>query len=474
MVLAKTETGSAFFHRVLREAVGAFPTALETAKLPGNGKAFKAGYGDALSRFEAARIGSAQRLDIARHLQRATEASLGFSKGGTVTPLAEALKKEVAAPKTTTHEPTAKPGLRPEVPLDERIYRGGEVFEAIDTLERDHHLTKAAAKGLRWVVTKAEAQGGRLNLEGEKFALLGANAELSPVSLLLDAGATVRWFDVKAPSVSAGAGRIVATDGADDLLTNPLAAMAALREFAKDGPVHVGLFAYAPGASRELRLAGVMDAMVRALGPGVVKSVSMFISPTSPGEVEEEDLVAANARKANPKWWMKTAAMTGALKGPGSYGNVARGIISLQGAGYQAAQYLTKIIAAETLAADGLGGKPVTLSANVAGITNTRSLSHPLFQIAFQGAPSFGVRIFEPPLTRAVSGLLMLHDLLNPEAPGAATQSHGSPEARAKAVRTEQVHGHVYDLPWQFESCVKTAAVVGMGKNPGVLFKRGP
>ncbi|MGV3623595.1 MAG: hypothetical protein ACO1OB_22440, partial [Archangium sp.] len=182
---------------------------------------------------------------------------------------------------------------------------------------------------------------------------------------------------------------------------------------------------------------------------------------------------AANALAAKPKWWMRTAALTGALKGPGTYGNVARGIISLQGAGYQAAQYLTKIIAAETLAADGLGGKPVTLSANVAGITNTRSLSHPLFQVAFQGAPSFGVRIFEPPLTRAVSGLLMLHDLINPSAPGSATQTHGGIEQRVKAVRTEQIHGHVYDLPWQFEACVKTAAVVGMGKNPGVLLKRG-
>ncbi|MGV3624408.1 MAG: hypothetical protein ACO1OB_26545 [Archangium sp.] len=289
VVLARTETGSAFFHRVLREAVAAFPTALGEAKLPDGSKAFKAGYGDALSRFEAARIGSAQRIDIARHLQRATETSLGFLKNGTVTPLAEALKAEVAPPKTTTMEPAATPGLRPEVPLDDRIYRGAEVLEAIDVLSRAHHLTHAAAEGLRWVVKHAEQQGGRLNLSGEKFALLGASAELSPVSLLLEAGATVRWIDVKPPSIPASAGRIVATDGADDLLTNPQTVMASLREFAKDGPVHVGLFAYAPGASRELRLAGVMDAMVRALGPGVVKSVSMFISPTSPGEVQTEE-----------------------------------------------------------------------------------------------------------------------------------------------------------------------------------------
>lgn len=473
VVLANAETGSSFFHRVLSDAVGVFPTAFGDAKLPMSSKAFKAGYGDAVSRFEAARIASPQRLDIARHLQRATASSLGFSKGGVVRSLAEALRDDVAAPATDTASPTGTPGLRPEVPLDDRIYRGAEVFEAIDAMQAAHHLTHAAARGLRWVVQEAERRGGKLDLSGEKFALLGASAELSPVSLLLEAGATVRWIDVKAPTVASGAGRVISTRGGDDLLSNPLAVAAALREFAKDGPVHVGLFAYAPGASRELRLAGVMDALVRALGPSVVKSVSMFISPTSPGEVQVEDHDAAEALKRSPKWWMRGAAMSGALKGPGSYGGVARGVISLQGAGYQAAQYLTKIIAAESLAIDGLDGKAVTLSANVAGITNTRSLSHPLFQIAFQGAPAFGVRIFEPPLTRAVSGLLMLHDLLNPEAPGAAAVSHASPLERAKAVRSEQIHGSVYDLPWQFESCVKTAAVVGMGTKPSVLFKRG-
>ena len=46
--------------------------------------------------------------------------------------------------------------------------------------------------------------------------------------------------------------------------------------------MHVGLFAYAAGASRELRVAGAMDAIVRSLGTNVVQSVSMLVSPTSP------------------------------------------------------------------------------------------------------------------------------------------------------------------------------------------------
>ncbi len=470
VVLARGETGSGFFLRILSEATKQFP-ALSKAQLPADASAFKRSYGDALTRFEAARIASPERVSIARFLRDATLTELRFSKGGAESQLVDALTHPAPAPKTLTLAPTGKPGLVPEVPLDGRSYRGREVLEAVQKLSDAHHLTDAAAQGLRWVVEQAEANGGALDLSAHRFVLFGASAELSPVALLLQGGATVRWIDVKPPT-SAGAGRIITSEGGDDLLSNPQAALAATREFASEGPVHLGLFAYAPGASRELRLAGVMDAMVQALGPAVVKSVSFFISPTSPGEVQVEDVRVCETRGASPKLWQRGFQAARMLKGPGHVGGVARGVISLQGAGYQAAQYLTKLISGEVLATAGLGGQPVTLSGNVAGITNTRSLSHPLFQIAFQGAPQFGVRIFEQATTRALSGLLMLHDLLNPDAPGAAAKRYDDELARAKAVRTEQIHGGVYDLPWQFESAVKTAAVLGMGKRPDLLVRR--
>jgi len=466
VVLTQDESGSKFFHRVLREAVSAFPRSLGDAPISESGKAFKNGYGDMLSRFEGARVNSPQRLEIARYLRGATASALGFSRVGITKSLDESFKETVAAPETDTRAASGKAGHTLEVPLDGRVYRGRDVLQAVDAMFAAHHLTQRAADGLRWLVNSTN---GTLDLTGQKFALLGASAELSPVQTLLEAGATVRWIDVKPAGAFETHGPMISTRGGDDLLANPHAVAAALREFAKDGPVHVCLFAYAPGRSRELLLAGVMEALVRSLGPSVVKSVATFISPTSPREVQPEDLAASNALKANPKWWQRAAAMTGALKPGGDVGGVARSVISLQGAAYQAAQYLAKTIAMEVLAADGLDGKPVTLSSNVAGITNTKSLSHPLFQIAFQGSKSFGVRIFEPPLTRAVSGYLMVHDLINPDAPLNASQTNGD---RSKLVHTSQIHGAVYDLPWQFESCVKTAAVVGMTKKPGILLKR--
>jgi hypothetical protein len=474
VVLAAGETGSAFLYRILFEATQTHPE-LAAANLP-QPEAFKRNYGDALVRFESARLGSGKRVALAKALRDATLASLWFARQGAIEPLATALQKSVSAPETLTRERVCAPGLRVEVPLDGRLYRDRDVLGAIDQLHSAHHITDAAARALTWVVEHVAAAGGRLDLSSERFVLFGASAELSPAALLLQAGATVRWLDVNAPVMDARAGRIIYSKHADDLLTDPQSVMAAVREFAAQEPVHLGLFAYAPGAGRELRLAGVMDAMVEALGPTVVKSVSFYISPTSPGEVQAEDLAISGTRARMPKFWQRGLQTARMLRSPGHVGTpdsaVARGIISLQGVAYQAAQYLTKIISSEVLATSGLGGTPTTVSGNVAGITNTRSLSHPLFQVGFEGAPLFGVRIFEADTTRALAGLLMLHDLLNPQAPGSATRTFASLEARAKAVRSEQLHGGVYGVPWQFESAVKTAAVIGVGRKPGLLIRR--
>lgn len=444
VILADGETGSGFFHRILSEAVRKFPRALADARLPSDARVFKKRYADGISHFEAARLASDERVAVARFLREQTLRELHFRREGVEQLLVEAFRRDTPAPKTVTRSPAGKAGLVPEVRLGSRTWRGREVKELVGELHAAHHLTNAAAAGLEWVIDFAEAQGGALDLSQERFVLLGASAELSPVTMLLQGGAKVRWVDVKAPTIEPGAGTLVATDGEDDLLSNPLAVSAAVREFAKDGPVHLGLFAYAPGASRELRLAGAMDALVEALGPAVVKSVAFYVSPTSPGELQPEDAEVASGRGRAPKLWQRGLQATRMLRTPGSFGAVARGVISLQGAGYQAAQYLTKIISGEVLATSGLGGRPVTVSANVAGITNTRSLSHPLFQAGFEGAPLFGVRIFEPATTRALAGLLMLHDLLNPNAPGSATRQFDGEVARARFSMNITVGSFIY------------------------------
>ena len=101
VVLAAGETGSAFFHRILADAAKKHAAVFDAAKLPTSSKVFKRTYGDAVARFESARIGSNQRVELAHELFDATLSSLKFAKDGAEVSLAESLASVSAtAPKT--------------------------------------------------------------------------------------------------------------------------------------------------------------------------------------------------------------------------------------------------------------------------------------------------------------------------------------------------------------------------------------
>jgi hypothetical protein len=107
------------------------------------------------------------------------------------------------------------------------------------------------------------------------------------------------------------------------------------------------------------------------------------------------------------------------------------------------------------------------VSANVAPITKTRSLRHPLFEAAFIGAPTFGVEIFEPASTRAIGLLLALHDLQNPDAPAATLRD----PLRAGEIFRQHVHGGIFGLPWALEMSINVSALLGLGQRPSLLLK---
>jgi len=485
--LPSGQSGSRFFHGVLSDAVAAYEDVLGGVAFPRELEAFKGTFAEALVRFEGARVASPRRVEIASFLTRRTHELLGFRRDGASAPLSDHLARPHGSlPTLTARAGKRAPGLVAEVPFEGRIHRGRQVLELVDLLRARRMLTGGAAEGLRWIVDHIEAEGGALDLTGHRFVVMGASAELAPTASLLRAGATVLWIDLVEPervlgTIEAVAGEVVTAPEAKDLLQQPREIAAAIRRFAEDGPVHLGLFAYAPGAARELRLAASMDAIARSLGPELVRSVSLYISPTTPASVQPEDQAAARERLAAQPPWKVALERLGAIPATAHYrvgdATIARAIVSLQGLGYQAAQYLTKMAAAEVWATAGpaLNGelaRPITVSANVAGITNTRSLEHPLFQAAFQGAPIFHIQIFEPSTTRALSALLMLRDVLDPGAPSAARPGD-EPAARASAVMAQQVHGGVYSTPWNFERTVRVGAVLGLGRNPSVLWRRG-
>ncbi len=483
------QTGSSFFHGVLKETTEAFGDVFREVRLPADTKGFKRDYAELLVRFEAARTRSPERAAIARFLAKRTHEQLMFAGGRKEVPLSAHLAGPVALPRLTRTTMPGLPGLRAEVPFEGRVYRDRAVIGLAEELRHRHHLTERALDSLRWIVRHIEDQGGALDLTGQRFAVLGAGAELAPTASLLRAGADVLWIDVADPDETLArrapreslSGHVYTAADTGDLLAQPKEIAAALRTFAADGPIHLGLFAYAPGKGRELRLAAAMDAVARSLEPGLLRSLACYISPTTPARVQPEDRDGAATRFEKQPIWKSALNRLGALPAPGHHvvadAAVARSVVSLQGPGYLAAQYLTKIATAEAWAThgrslDGAAAAPLTVSANVAGITNTRSLQHPLFQAAFLGAPNFQIQIFKPETTRALSALLMLRDVLDPDAPNAAAATHDSAAAKGAAVLAQQVHGGVYSMPWQLEPLIRVAAVLGLAKRPSLLWRR--
>ena len=482
-------SGSQFFHRVLSDTVAAFPHVFDGVRIPPAGKPFKQSYAETLVRFEGARVASNERVAVARFMTRRTQEQLVFRKNGSSVALIEHLASHNDAPQLTRQTLPGVAGLVPEVPFEGHTYRGPEVASLVALLRQRKLITDRAASGIGRLLARVAANDGALDLTGQRFAVLGAGAELAPTLSLLQAGATVLWIDLAPPDAMlarhAGnrplAGTLVTAPDASDILGQPLQIAAAITAFAAEGPVHLGLFAYAPGAGRELRLAAAMDAIARSLDPGLLASVAMYISPTTPATVQPEDRAAVTQRLVRQPLWQAALTRVNALATPAHHTHgehaIARAVVPLQGPGYQAAQYLAKMASAESWATHGssLNGAPplpMTVSANVAGISKTRSIEHPLFQAAFAGAAAFGVQIFDAATTRSLSALLMLNDVLDPDAPGAASSNGVTPAQKAAQTFSQQVHGGAYSLPWHFPSTIRAAAIVGLARRPWLLWPR--
>ena len=472
--LPEGQSGSALLHQILVGATERHPDVFGGPELVGDARRFRSGFAESLVRFEARRAASPRRTAIALEMLRETQEALRFVGEAGEEVLAEHLARPASPLPLEELRLVGAGRLTPRVEHEGRSHVGRHLSDLADELLERAYATRAACDALRWLAgTFGEDQ---IDLSGRRFAILGAAAELSPVPLLLEAGADVLWLDVAPPPEglvkdSQLSGRLfVPRDGAD-ILEQPAAIAATIAAFAGSAPVHLGLYAYAPGQSQEWRLAAAMNAIVRSLPAGTAGSVSLFVSPTSPAVVRAEDQEAAARQLAAAPLWQRALRAAGRLpdghlRHDGTV--VSRAIVPLQGASYQAAQYLAKLLATEVWAVHGSdlggGGSPLRVSANTAAITRTRSLSTPIFQAGFLGASSFGVATLAPETTRWLNGLLVLHDLL------AEDRGVGlDPAERARRLHAQQVHGGIYALPYALDPTITVAALIGLVRRPGLL-----
>ena len=478
--LPAATSASQLFHQILCAAVDEFPDELTGAELPDTADRFRASYADAIPRFEAARIASPRRTAIARYLAAESRRSFVWMVGDEASPLAEQMTEPQPPLELESMTFSGTGGWMPQLPTGNGPAVAGAIEDYAAGLVGRSSATPGVADSVNWLLANGLNAGGALDLSDRRIVMLGGAAELAPAACWLAAGAQVLWIDVASPPAQlrrgGAGGRLSWTTGGADLLTQPQQVAATIAEFATDGPVDIGLYAYAPGRAREWRLTAAMNAIVDALPAGVVGSVTLLVSPTTPGQLTGQELETEEQRRLDRPAWQSTLDRLGLL-GSGSghvtAGNVAvsRSVVSIQGSGYQAAQYLEKMMAAETWATWGpplaAAPQPGHVSANVAGVSKTRSLQHPVFDAAFGGATAFEVETFTPGVTCALNAILTARDWLDPAAAGNRAAGFATEADRAAALLTSaRVHGGLHVLPYPADPTLRVSAAIGAARHP--------
>jgi hypothetical protein len=454
--LLDNKSASGILYAVLSETRNAFPGELGLDSWPRDQAGFRKLYASLVPEFEAARLASSKRHEIAQYLANAMQQQLVWNSAGASCTLSECLAV-VADPFPLEHIAGAGTGgWKPEFIYRETSW--GDFAALGSELAKRNVITPAGASALSWIEQYGLAHG-ELKLVGRKIAVLGAAAEMAPTQAMLETGADVLWIDRAPPPAewrqsAEFAGTLHYPPNNADLLTQPGEILATLLAFANGDPIDLCLYAYAPGQAREMRLTGAMNAIVNALPRELIASVTMLVSPTTPAELQADDRDAMQRRRDQRPVWEAMLEMLGLLgRGGGSIKKdqaaVVRTVVSIQGASYQAAQYFGKVLMAENWANQGL-----RVSANTAAITKTRSLDHPVFDAAFGGAAALGVETFTPQQSQCLNGLLSIHDWLHEDLPVPGRL---------------RVHGGIHTLPYPLEAALRPAAAIGFARSP-VLF----
>lgn len=455
VALREGKSASEIFYEVLTRVAEKYP-AWSDLSWPTQVE-FRKDYVNFLPKFEARRLASSQRVDIANSLAADILDYLVLGEAPLAVALEQAAKplplKSIVGKSTTRWSPDF-----------ESEGRRWSDFSGLGTeLYNDRFISSAAAASMAWLQDNL-LDNGELDLSGRKVCVLGAGAEMASTKQLLQAGADVLWLDLMPPpkaylDCEAFSGTLTYPETGADLLNDPVSVLATIESFADTNPVEICLYAYAPGQARELRLTGVMNALVNALPFELVRNVTMLVSPTTPTGLGPDDLAQMQTRLETRPGWEAALAAVGLLgRGQGAEqfatGAAIRSVVGIQGASYQAAQYLCKLIMAEAWSHGGGIKGPFRVSANTAAITQTRSLVHPVFDAAFGGAAALQVKTFTPEQSQCLNGLLAISDWSQdaPPTPGSV-----------------RVHGGIHTLPYPLEAALKPAAGIGFARSPGLL-----
>ena len=417
------------------------------------------------------------RAIAAAGLQSA-HARLQFARDGATMSIAEAMR----SPRTVLHTHAvigvSKAGPAPlAVPYRGQVLSGDALRRQIDVWEQDGLVEPSFARAL-W---RVQAHPEWLDLSDQRFALLGAQAEMAPLPWLLRWRAQVWAVDLPGESIwqrlaklaHAGNGTLHvplhSTDtrvewtrraGADLIVHAPEIA-AWLGSVA--GPLTVGAYAYLDGALH-VRVAAAMDAIQAQLaGTHGDVTLAMLATPTDAYAVPAAALAMARARFAQRGVLARAGAVVTLGRGfqcngmaveAAGFGGIVDALVVQQGHNYVLAKRLQHWRA--LLARDA----GVRVSIHVAPPALTGSVTkNRLIAAAYRAAHRFGAQAFEPATAAALMAALLVHDLRNPESPA----NPAVPLAHPLHLLTHAAcHGGLWRMPYAARSALPAAAVLGM------------
>ena len=330
-------------------------------------------------------------------------------------------------------------------------------------------LEPSAAEAVREVVTHPEW----LSLPGHTVAVLGAGAEMGPLTALLRWGATVAAVDLPHPDIwervleiaREGAGRLLVpvSAGSEPVTGRAGADLVAEVPEAADwlggltGRLVLGNYLYADGGTHALVsvAADVLGQRLRRDRPDT--ALAFLATPTDVFAVPAEAVEQANATYAGrsgrtklvarPLRWASRGRLLHRAYPPGADPGIADSLVPVQGPNYALAKRIQRWRAA--VARD----EGATVSLHVAPATRTRSVvKNRALAAAYAGAHRFGVEVFEPGTANVLMAALLVHDLM------AGRPEHADPW---KDEAWAAVHGGLWRAPYEPRSALGLAAVLG-------------
>ncbi len=364
---------------------------------------------------------------------------------------------------------SAEPAGEFTLPWHGRRLTGDELSHRLDAWVAGGIVEPSCAEAVRLVAAHPEW----LSLPGRTVAVLGAGAEMGPLTALLHWGATVAAVDLPRPrlwervldTARRGAGTLLVPqgDGAGagsgaDLVAEVPAVADWLAQL--PGTPVLGNYVYADGADN-VRVSTAVDALTLRLQAARPELALGFLAtPTDafvvPGDAVRAS-VAAYAARSRPAKLLGRPLRT--LSGgrllhrayvPGTDPGIADSLVPQQGPNYALAKRLQRWRATVARAAGS------TVSMNVAPPTRTRSvLKNRALAAAYAGAHRFGVEVFEPATANVLMAALLVHDLHTGGGP--AHELPWQDEAYAAA------HGGLWRTAYAPRSALGLAAVLGLG-----------